>query len=361
MKKNQVKMRKLSPERFAKSKIIAVMNNKGGCGKTTTAIALGLHLARSGHNVLFWDNDPQSNLTQRLGLPDGKYKDHRLNHFFRNADLEDSEREQSKLSLVIKYPYLYRLPGSPTPPGTIGIMAGNHVSEIEAKSSKEKLALNSYLEPEQRDIFRFFRNGVRFYSDYFDYIVMDTAPAMEGNILCQLAVRTADEIVCPVDGLEAAMGIKQLLTWVTSETSPENGVSLRPNMLFAMIKYQEDTKNIREITPTSGLSNAVYRAIKDTLGDYVCENGIKELPSLRNKVYGGFGRKTDYEDLCNELVFKMSMPRPNIFNHWNLSAAKRLQESLSKIEMKTLEKRPEFKTPIFECTEGVESGVDVKV
>lgn len=346
-------MRKLSPERIANSKIIAVMNNKGGCGKTTTAIALGLHLTRAGYNVMFWDNDPQSNLTQRLGLPDGKYKDQRLNHFFRNADLEDFEKEQSKLSLVVKYPYFYRLQGSPTPPGTIGIMAGSHVSEIEAKSSKERLALNSYLEPEQRDIFRFFRKGVKFYSNYFDYIVMDTAPAMEGNILCQLAVRTADEIVSPVDGLEAAMGIKQLLTWMNSETSPENRVSLRPNVLFAMIKYQEDTKNIREITPTLGLRNAVYRTMKDTLGDYVCDNGIKELPSLRNKVYGGFGRKTDYEDLCHEIIFKISMPRPNIFNLWNISVAKRLQESLSKIEMKTLNKRPVFKVPVFESTKEI--------
>lgn len=350
----KVRMMKLPQERAKKSKIIAVMNNKGGCGKTTTAIALGLHLARSGYNVLFWDNDPQSNLTQRLGLPDGKYKDQRLNHFFRNADLEDFEKKQGNLSLIIKYPYFYRLQGSPNPPGTIGIMAGSHVSEIEAKSSKERLSVNSYLEPEQRDIFRFFKKGVKFYSDYYDYTIMDTAPAMEGNILCQLAVRTANEIVSPVDGLEAAMGIKQLLTWINSETSPENRVALRPNILFAMIKYQEDTKNIREISPTFGLKNAVYRAMKDTLGDYVCDNGIKELSSLRNKVYGGFGRKTDYEDLCNEIVTKMSMPRSNIFDHWNINVAKKLQESLSKIEMKTLEKRPEFKTPVFEHIKGDE-------
>ena len=135
----------------------------------------------------------ESNLTQRLGLPDAKYKDQRLNYFFRNADIEDFEKEQQKLSLVVKYPYLYRLQGSPTPPGVIGIMAGSHVSEIEAKGAKDKLAVNAYPEPEQRNLFKFFRNGVRFYSDYFDYIVMDSAPAMEGNILCQLAARTADE------------------------------------------------------------------------------------------------------------------------------------------------------------------------
>lgn len=324
------------------------MNNKGGCGKTTTAIALGLHLARSGYNVMFWDNDPQSNLTQRLGLSDEKYKDKRLNHFFRNADLEGFENEQSKLSLVVKYPYLYRLSGSPNPPGMIGIMAGSHVAEIEAKASKERLSVNTYLEPEQKDLFRYFKKGVQFYCDYFDFIIMDTAPAMEGNILCQLAARTANEIVCPIDGLEAATGIKQLLAWMQSETRPENDVLTRPNMLFAMVKYQEDTKNFWEVEPAIRLKNAVYRAIKDALGDYVCDNGIKELATLRNKVYDGFGRKTHYEDLCNEIVDKMSKNRPNIFKHWNNSIALKFQESLAAIEMKTLEKRPEFKTPYFE-------------
>jgi cellulose biosynthesis protein BcsQ len=361
MKKNEIRLTKLPPDRIAKSKVIAVMNNKGGCGKTTTAIALGLHLSRAGHNVLFWDNDPQSNLTQRLGLPDGQYKDKRLNHFFRNVDLDNFETEQRKLSLIVEYPYLYRLKGAITPPGKIGIMAGSHFSEVEAKSARERLGLNTYFEPEQRNLFKRFHSGVKLYSDYFDYIVMDTAPAMEGNILCQLAARTADEIVSPVDGIEAATGIKGLMGWLYSETSPENGVRVRPNMLFAMVKYQEDTKNLSGINPNLKMRNAVYRVLKDVLGDYVCDNGIKELSSLRNRVYGGFGRKTDYDDLCNEVAFKMSMPRSNIFSHWNNIVSSRLEDDLSSIEMKTLEKRPTFKTPKFEYLNGVDKGVTAQV
>ena len=70
-------------------------------------------------------------------------------------------------------------------------MAGTSISEIEANSASEQFKRNTYLEPEERNIFRFFRKGVRFYTNYFDYIVMDSAPAMEGNILCQLAAHTA--------------------------------------------------------------------------------------------------------------------------------------------------------------------------
>lgn len=348
MKTQTTKLEKFSADRAAKSKIIAVMNNKGGCGKTTLAIALGFHLARAGYNVLFWDNDPQRNLTQRIGVQDTSYPDRRMDSFFNKLGREGFEQEHIKFPVIIHYPYFFRLPGSDKAPGKIGIMPGSAYAGIDANGVDEKLRRNTELDHNQKDIHKHFKKALQFYQDYFDYIVIDTSPAMEGNLLGQLAVRVADEVVCPIDGIDAAMGVKGLAAWIDSETGSYAGNETKPNMVFAMMKYQEDTKDLVDPASTIKSQNAVYRGLKQVLGDFLCENGIKELPSLRNQVYGGFGRKTEFDDLCDEIAFKISMVRPNFFDHWNSFVRGQLDSALTNIEKKALGKEPVFKNPYFE-------------
>lgn len=53
------------------AKIVAIVNHKGGCGKTTSVIGIGAALAQMGCSCLLVDADPQSNLTISLGIAEG--------------------------------------------------------------------------------------------------------------------------------------------------------------------------------------------------------------------------------------------------------------------------------------------------
>ncbi|KKH92893.1 hypothetical protein EO95_09450 [Methanosarcina sp. 1.H.T.1A.1] len=341
---HKIKLPPLDSERAKEAKVLAFMNNKGGCGKTSTSIAEGVYLARSGKNVLFIDCDSQCNLSQRMGISDDLFQDRRLTECFNLMENEDFLEQQMHLPISIHFKYLYKLQGFDGKHGTIALLPGSQFAEDVAALTIKKLSGSLTLAYEQRQIGKRFKAAIRKFLEYFDYVILDTAPALEGSLLCQLALQASDEIICPVDGLEAALGLQHVIDWLNMQSSPSYGILEKPNLTLALTKYHEDDiEELISMTEGHPIKNAVFSALKDVLGQYVCDNGIREDKSKKNKVYQVYGRINDYEDLCGEIARKISQPRPNFFENWNINSANRLRAKLRIIEAVTLKK----KTPVF--------------
>ena len=81
--------------------VIAVLNQKGGVGKTTTTINLAAYLAKSGHSVLIADLDPQGNSTSGLGLNKQNLGSTLYDVLFSRAKLEESiQKVNNKLFIL---------------------------------------------------------------------------------------------------------------------------------------------------------------------------------------------------------------------------------------------------------------------
>jgi chromosome partitioning protein len=185
-------------------KVIAVANQKGGVAKTTTAVNLGIGLARKGQKVLLIDNDAQGSLTTSLGFKEPNSIRYTLedviNKLFHNEAYEPSE----------------------------GIL--HHQEGVDLMPANFRL---SYVEPIlSRELF-FLKEYIESLNDRYNWVIIDCAPTLSGATLN--AMIAADSVLIPIQtsylsikGLEQL--IQKTIMWLQQNR-------LNPNLKIEGILY----------------------------------------------------------------------------------------------------------------------------
>jgi chromosome partitioning protein len=165
-------------------RVIAIANQKGGVGKTTTAINLGTALAAVGERVLLLDSDAQGNASTGLGVP----------RSMRRKSLYDVLMDQLPLTEAVVKTQLPGLDLLPSDPDLSGI-------EVElGQTPRRSYRLRDALAP--------LRSG-----NLYDYVLIDCPPAL--SLLTVNAMTAADALLVPLQcEFFALEGLTQLMRTV---------------------------------------------------------------------------------------------------------------------------------------------------
>ncbi|PSL17965.1 ParA family protein [Shimia abyssi] len=253
-------------------KIIAVANQKGGVGKTTTTINLASALAEQGCRVLLVDLDPQGNASTGLGIntADRKYTTYDLM-------LEDMPLEDVILPTEIE--------GMCIIPATVDLSS----ADIELISNeKRSFLLHDSLRQLAMDKYE------------FDYILIDCPPSL--NLLTVNAMIAAHSVLIPLQSEFFALeGLSQLMLTVREVRQTANSGLRIEGVVLTMF----DARN--------NLSQQVEQDARDNLGELVFETKIprnvrvSEAPSYAQPVleYDTASKGAEaYRALAKELLTK---------------------------------------------------------
>lgn len=180
------------------AKIIAIMNNKGGPGKTSSATNLAVHYARSGKRTLLMDSDQQANTTEVTANGKKYYSMYgpTICDLYSNARLDIHDVIVPAMAGETAIPNLDLVPSDPT--------FEKIIEQTLTRSHREKI-LARHLE--------------KIRSEY-DYIIIDCAPGL--NIATGNAIYIADHVLVPVDGGSFSLSGLEIMLDYMDEISEEN-------------------------------------------------------------------------------------------------------------------------------------------
>jgi chromosome partitioning protein len=228
------------------TQVIAILNQKGGVGKTTTAINIGAYLAKRGRTVLILDADPQSNATSGLGIDKTK-----LNTTLCDVLLSGSELHTTVQETNIEN--LYLLP------------ADARLASVEvelAAAAEREFALKKAL-AEATD---------------YDYIIIDCPPAL--GLLTINALSASDFVLIPVQAEYYALeGLSQLLQVMQQV---RGGLNPKLELLGVVVTMFDKRTSLAE-----QVYNEVGKHFGDKLFDTVIPRNIRlaEAPSYGKVIF----------------------------------------------------------------------------
>ncbi len=162
-------------------KIIAIANQKGGVGKTTTSVNLSAALSKKGKNVLLIDTDPQGNATSGIGIDKNNEKS------IYNVLVEDTKISETILETGIKKLHVC--------PANIDL-AGAEVELVSMEDREKRLC-----------------NKIEEIKDNYDYIIIDCPPSL--GLITLNALTAANSVLIPIQCEYYALeGLGQLINTV---------------------------------------------------------------------------------------------------------------------------------------------------
>jgi chromosome partitioning protein len=217
-------------------RVMAIANQKGGVGKTTTAVNLGAALAELGYRVLVVDLDPQGNATTGLGVNSRNLEVSLYDVIMHDVPLEDCIEPTSVKNLFVA-------------PATIDL-AGAEIELVPAFSRELKL-----------------RRAIEQGAEGFDFTLIDCPPSL--GLLTVNGLAAASEVVVPIQceyyALEGLGQLMRNVTLVKSNLNPDLDLST-----IILTMYDARTK----------LAEQVASEVRRHVGPKVCRNIVPRTVRL---------------------------------------------------------------------------------